>query len=351
MSDIAQKLEYIDLFTSKSDTDRSCYRIPSLIKTKNGNLIAAIDERNNSCGDLRVNNDINIVIRTSQDDGYTWSDIKPIIDYPLGESASDPSMILDESTDEIFLFFNYMNLIDTPNRYYLQLVTSNDNGISWSTPVDITNQISKSEWRDDFKFITSGRGIQSEDGTLLHTLVNIQKGLHVFGSRDHGQHWFLIDKPIVPGDESKIIELDNGDWMMNSRVNKSGLRYIHKSKDHVMTWDSSADSTLVDPSCNASLIRYTSIKNGFAKSRILFSNLSSDSARENLSLKISYDEGETWKYSKSIYAGSSAYSSLCILDNGDIGIFFEKDDYKKNVFVRVTLDWLTDGNDSLKKSE
>ena len=342
-------IQFINLFSTDSNQDVSCYRIPSLIMAQNGDLIAAIDERKINCGDLRTNKDINIVIRRSEDNGVTWSEIKTIVDLPLGKSASDPSMILDETTEKIFLFFNYMDLNTNPEVYYLRYISSNDHGRTWSKPIDITNQISKPEWNQDFKFITSGRGIQTQSGILLHTLVNLNNGLHVFGSKDHGETWFLIDSPIIPGDESKIVELVDETWMINSRVNKSGLRFVHTSKDKGTTWNSKADSTLIDASCNASFIRYTSTKNGFLKNRLIFSNANSKNMRENLTIKISYDEGKTWKYSKSVYAGEAAYSSLSILKNGDIGVFFEKDNYKKNVFAKITLDWLTDGADKLSK--
>ena len=91
-------IQFINLFSTDSNQDVSCYRIPSLIMAQNGDLIAAIDERKINCGDLRTNKDINIVIRRSEDNGVTWSEIKTIVDLPLGESASDPSMILDETT-------------------------------------------------------------------------------------------------------------------------------------------------------------------------------------------------------------------------------------------------------------
>ena len=137
--------------------------------------------------------------------------------------------------------------------------------------------------------------------------------------------------------------------MINSRVNKSGVRFVHTSKDKGTTWNSKADSILIDASCNASFIRYTSTKKGFIKNRLIFSNANSKNMRENLTIKISYDEGKTWKYSKSVYAGEAAYSSLSILKNGDIGVFFEKDNYEENVFAKITLDWLTEGADKLSK--
>lgn len=339
---------FINLYSADMNKGVACYRIPSIITALNGDIITTIDERVPSCGDLKWSNDINIVMRRSTNNGKTWSDIETIIDYPLGESASDPSMILDKMTGEIFLFFNYMNLDTEKDVYYLKMVSSKDHGATWSTPMDITSQISKPEWKSDFKFITSGRGIQTNAGVLIHTLVNLEHGLFLFKSDDHGKHWNLIDTTIKPADESKIIELADGTLMINSRVNGIGMRYIHTSTDNGNTWTSKPDTQLIDPGCNASIIRYSSINEGADKNRLIFSNLNSKDARENLTVKISYDEGKTWSKGKTIYSGSSAYSSMTILKNGDIGLFFEKDDYTKNVFVSFSLAWLTDGNNRIK---
>ena len=341
-------LQFINLFSTDMKEGVSCYRIPSIITALDGAIITTIDERVPSCGDLKWSNDINIVMRRSEDNGETWSEIQTIVDYPIGESASDPSMILDKTTGEIFLFFNYMNLEREINVYYLKMITSRDNGMSWSLPIDITSQISKPEWENDFKFITSGRGIQTSSGALIHTMVNLENGLHLFKSNDHGKNWKLIDTPIKPGDESKVMELSDNSLMINSRVSKTGLRYIHLSNDNGKTWTSKPDPQLIDPACNASLIRYSLKSEGSAKNRLLFSNVNSENKRENLTVKISYDEGKTWSKGKTIYAGQSAYSSMTVLENGDIGLFFEKDDYKKNVFVSFSLDWLTNGKDSIK---
>ena len=336
ISCFSQQLIFENLFDSSLNSEIACYRIPAILTSTNGTLIAAIDERNNSCGDLKWNRNINIVIRKSYDDGKTWSEIEKIIDYPDGESASDPSMILDQQTGHIFLFYNYMNLDLARDIYRLMVIKSSDNGKNWSVPKDITSQITKKDWDKDFMFITSGRGTQTKDGTLLHCLVNLNKGTHVFGSNDNGESWFLFDYPLKPGDESKIVELSNGDWLVNSRVNSNEFRYSHISKNKGKSWFSFENKDLSDPACNASLINY----NTNSKSLLLFSNAFSSKERNNLSISKSYDQGISWENTKTIYKGKSAYSSMTLLKNGDIGLFFEKDDYTKNVFVRVPKKWI-----------
>ncbi|MBO3098765.1 sialidase family protein [Gelidibacter pelagius] len=340
-----------DLFNTSMTEGVECYRIPAIITAPNGDVIAAIDERVPGCGDLKWSRDINIIIRRSSDNGKTWSNIESVVDFPDGQSASDPSLIVDHVTNEIFMFYNFMNLDTEKDVYYLHYVKSADNGKTWSEPVDITSQIAKPEWHEDFKFITSGRGIQTRSGKLLHTMVNLNSGLHLFGSDDHGKTWYFIDTPIQPADESKVIELADGTLMINARVNGKGMRYVHTSTDEGKTWTTEEAPELIDPGCNASIIRYTAIEDGYKKNRLLFSNAKSEKGRVNMTVRISYDEGKTWSEGKTIYEGPSAYSDMTILENGDIGLFFEQDEYTKNPFVSFSLDWLTDGKDSYKKAK
>jgi sialidase-1 len=347
--DYNKSLNFKNLFGSGMKEGVSCYRIPALVTATNGDLIVAIDERVPSCGDLKWSKDINIAIRRSEDNGTTWSDIEIIVDFPFGQSASDPSMIVDKVTNEIFMFYNFMNLEKEKDIYYLHVIKSTDHGKTWSAPTDITSQITKPEWHKDFKFITSGRGIQTRSGKLLHCIVNLESDLHLFGSDDHGKSWFLLNTPIKDGNESKVVELTNGSWMVNSRINEGGIRYSHISTDKGKTWKTKEEPTLVDPGCNASIIRFTSIEDGYKKNRLLFSNANNKDQRKNMTIKLSYDEGKTWTNGKTIYEGGSAYSSLTVLKNEEIGLFFEKDDHKENVFVSMSLDWLTDGKDKLEK--
>lgn len=341
-------VEYHDLFNTSMNKNVACYRIPAIVTAPNGDLVAAIDERVPNGNDLNRNNDINIVVRRSFDNGKTWTEIERVIDFPLGKSGSDPSMIVDNETKEIFMFYNFMDLENEKNVFYLHYVKSSDNGKTWSNPVDITSQIAKPEWKNDFKFITSGTGIYTSTGKMLHCLVNLKLGVYVFGSNDHGKSWYFIDTPVNPADESKIVELADGSWMINSRVNGKGMRYVHVSTDEGKIWESRPEPNLIDPGCNGSIIRYTSIKDGYKKNRLLFANAKMEKGRKNMTVRISYDEGKTWSEGKTIYPGSSAYSSLTILKNGDIGLFFEKEEYKENPFLSFSLKWLTNGNDKYK---
>ncbi|MCK9508024.1 MAG: glycoside hydrolase, partial [Pigmentiphaga sp.] len=179
------------LFETSTDSEVSCYRIPALITANNGNLIVAADERVPSCQDLRTNDNINIVIRVSSDNGKSWSKPSTVIDFPSGQSASDPSFILNKYTGKIFLFYNYMDLIHEKSVYYFHYVESTDNGLTWTQPKDITQFVSTDKRKYDFQFVTSGRGTQTNDGWLLHTLVSLKYGIFVFGSKDHGETWFF----------------------------------------------------------------------------------------------------------------------------------------------------------------
>ena len=137
--------------------------------------------------------------------------------------------------------------------------------------------------------------------------------------------------------------------MVNSRVNKAGKRHVHISDDEGKTWTSAPDNNLIDPSCNGSIIRYTSKADGYDKDRLIFSNAKHTTDRVNLAIRISYDEGKTWSEGKIINPGSSAYSDLTILENGDIAVFYEAEGHRSNEVVVFTLDWLTDGRDKYTK--
>lgn len=342
-------LEQKDIWISGEENTHT-FRIPAIITAMNGDLIAATDARRKNSADLKWVNDIDIVIKRSTDNGKTWTATETVIDYggeSVAKPASDASFILDRTTGEIFCFYNFMDQKKAKGVFRLHLQSSKDHGKTWSKPRDLTDEISTPDSINDFKFITSGRGIQTRDGELLHTLVNLKHGVYLFGSKDHGKTWYFKKTPVKPADESKVAELNDGTLMINSRVGK-GSRYVHSSSDKGVTWSTIKDTNLVDPRCNAAFIRYTSVKDGYKKNRLLFCNASSFSGRRNLAIRISYDEGKTWTDGKVIDAGPSAYSSLTICKDGSIAVLYEPG-YKAIRFARFTLEDLTDGKDKLSQ--
>ncbi|MFT6814730.1 MAG: sialidase-1 [Sphingobacteriales bacterium] len=340
-------LEHKVLFESGTN-DVHTYRIPSLITTSNGTLIAAVDARVDNAGDLGLVGNIDIEIKRSKSGGEKWTSSKKVIDYPYLEGASDCSMIVDKITEEVFLFFNYSDSTDTFQDPYF--VKSLNNGKSWSEPKELTADLYSNSWGRTF--ITSGKGIQLGNGELRNTLSIVEGdevGATIFGSNDHGETWFSSKKMISnKANESQLIELVDGSIMMNSRTIDNNYRLTGNTKDSGITWENvKFDSSLIEPKCNASIIRLSSEKNGMDKNRILFSNPSSTKKRENLTIKLSYDEGLTWPIQKVIYPGSAAYSSLTILEDKTIGILYESDYYGVVRFARLSLEWLTDGTDSI----
>jgi hypothetical protein len=169
----------------------------------------------------------------------------------------------------------------------------------------------------------------------------------VIFSDDNAKTWTVsTSRAADNGNEAKVVELTNGDLLMSIR--SQGKRKFSISADQGCTWnDSNAQSQITDPSCNGDMIRYPSIFEEFGKDRILHSIPLADS-RSNVSVLLSYDEGATWMVRKSVYPGLSAYSSLCCLDDGTIGIYYEVGEYEtyQMYFVRFSLNWLTDGNDT-----
>jgi hypothetical protein len=138
-------------------------------------------------------------------------------------------------------------------------------------------------------------------------------------------------------------------------ANMRGLikqRTVSISNDQGRSWEPMYDyENLIGPQCQASLIRYSSLSNGDDKNRLLFSNPAS-TKRENMTVRMSYDEGKSWPVSKIIYTGLAAYSSLAVLPDGSIGMLYEhgsQHDTDQLTFVRFTVEWLTDGKDKVFK--
>jgi sialidase-1 len=341
----SESLELVDsqtLFLSGTGGTHT-YRIPAILTAKNGDLIAACDARRKSAADLKPQRTIDIVFRRSSDNGKTWTPIELLEQIEDG-GCSDPSLLLNSNTGDIFCFYNYM-VRDIKNgefRFFVQ--KSTDHGKTWGKPVDFTDQVAGPELKNSFKFVTSGRGIQTRDGILLHNFVRVGQGVTLFGSRDQGETWKPFGE-VSPGDESKLVQLPDDSWMVNSRL-EPGKRFVHRSTDGGQTWKSAPDLTLPDPKCNACIIQYTSKRDGFDKNRLVFCNAASVDGRKNLAARISYDGGQSWSAGKVIDGGPASYSEITVLQDGSLGVLYEPG-HSEIRFVRFTLEALTGGADKL----
>lgn len=332
------------------DSGINTYRIPALCMAPDGKtLVAACDAREDHIYDLNrkggPKNDyqrINIAIRTSKDGGRNWAPSKYSHEWKWSDeekwAGSDPSFIVDAKAKKIFLFYNVAEYVKAAGIYRQYVQVSSDNGKTWGEPKDITDAIRPAGWpQKGFVFITSGSGMQTKDGTLLHTIVWVGKKVALFGSEDGGETWKAYGKPTDgPGDECKVAELSSGALMINSRK-AAGAREIFESRDKGETWTHWTDMNLKDGACNAQLMTYPVGRNfagrkvgskTYPKEMLVFSNCNAG-GRSNLTLRTSWDDGQSWNEGLVIEPGRASYSDLCLIagrskdDPPDVGVIFE----------------------------
>ena len=351
------------LLFQPGDYNSTNYRIPGVITAKDGSIVAVTDKRKYNQGDLPE--DIDIVCRRSTDGGHTWSEPYTIA-QGTGYNHGFGDCVLAWTNDDNGLIAGFVGGVglwnstpSNPIRSYI--ARSYDNGQTWTEPEDITDFIFGSNcvvpehrtWRASF--FGSGNGLITSTGRIMfvaairETTAQSLSNYAVY-SDDNGITWHVSGRASVSGDEAKVTELVDGRILMSIRHN--GKRWYNISNDGGETWQSSTSTwnDITAPACNGDMIRYTSVNQGFNKNRLLHS-VPFGSSRTDVSVYISYDEGETWPVRKCIVPYSSAYSSLCVLPDGTIGLYVEEE-YPGNsgystVFYNFSLEWLTDGADSI----
>ncbi len=352
-------LEYprsVDLFHRGGD-NVFLHRIPALAVTNKGTLIAVCDARISRGDDLP--NNIDLVMRRSFDNGKTWTPNKVIVDFPGEMGSGDSSLLVDRQTGTIWLFYalgpeGIGSAASQPGfdgpTLQLHLRRSDDDGASWSAPINVNRQVKDPTWRAVWP--SPGSGFQARSGRLYFPLNRLSDTFysHLVYSDDHGKSWRITPPAGRNTNESMAVELNDGTLMINMRGSQGKRqRVIATSTDHGKTWSiQTYDSSLPGPVCQASLIRYSSVTDGHDRNRLLFSNPASAKRRENLTVRLSYDEGKTWSVSKVLDSGLTSYSSLAVLPDGSVGIFYEhgeEHDTDQLSFVRFTIEWLTDGKD------
>lgn len=344
------------------DYDSQYWRIPALVTAADNSLVAVVDKRGSSLGDLP--NTISIMSRRSTDNGKNWSEPVVVAQGGNGKTYGDPAVVLDKKTGNLIcMFVGDQGLWNaTPyNRQGIYVSKSTDNGVSWSEPVAITDQVyaNHSGWYAGFA--GSGHGLCLKDGRLMFVLAiratsatGVPLHNYAIYSDDGGDNWTLsTNAATTAGDEAKVVELEDGDILMSIRNPSKGNRIFCKSTDRGQTWGKAYFETeLKDPACNGDIIRYSysTDEGSEGKSRLLHSLPESTTTRENVTIYLSEDDGETWPIKKRLVDGYSAYSSLTVLSDGTIGALVEEGKWDSNlpgedgfqlVFYRFTMDWLT----------
>lgn len=350
----------------RGDDGSEFYRIPAIaFAPDNKTLITATDKRWSSIYDLPRK--IDVIIKTSEDNGKTWTPALTITggkEDPIG--YGDPVLIVDRQENLVFCLFTGDKGTFDSGRLGQQrdfYCVSKDNGHTWSSPIEITDMLYGINCRDPVRaeyyscFLTSGSGLQTRSGRLM--LVGVVRetksgplSTHTVYSDDHGKTWSMSNyHSVLSGDESKVVELNNGSILMDIRT--SPKRRFTISNDEGMTWgEVYVRNDMQDPACNGEIIRYTSTLDGYNKDRLIHTNLR-NATRRNLVIKISYDEGNTWPVEKVIYPSYAIYSAVTTSPiDGKIYVYWEKSiDHTVEagcdmVLTTLTLDWVTDGKDT-----
>ena len=349
-------------------------RIPAVCVTLKGTVLAFAEGRQG--GDHSEND---IIMKRSTDGGKTWGKVEVIAEN--GKNClNNPLPIVLGGAGRVLLIYQifpedrhgraigkHVKLaspgLDGPGVQKCYLVHSDDDGLTWSTPRDITAMVKRPK-RIESLASGPGVGLQLRHGKHKgRILAPFNESWHEEGKRhfavytaysdDSGKTWKMGtsatngDKGY--GNEVQVVELADGSVLLNSRsAGGAGFRKTALSTDGGQTFSPLIDAKgLIEPQCQGSILRYTDPLDGL-RSRLIFANPASRSGRRNGTIRLSYDEGKTWPVAKTLYAGAYAYSCLTVLTDGTIGCLFERDGYKRITFARFSLSWLTDGKDKLK---
>ncbi len=374
-------LRFVSVFVNRSE-GYACYRIPSIVRAMNGDLVAFAEARVESCSDSTGT--IHIVCKRSTDGGAHWS---PLIRVAAVEGfvSMNASPVVDEvwGTGKIIIVFRAADHSEWDIARGIGLsralcVSSDDHGVSWSAPRDITAQVHKPyqpsyaivcpaaalpenqqhDWR--IQIPTQGHAIQlwrmpHTRGRLFFS-GSITRGdrsifeseNYVFWSDDLGETWrigWII--PHVGLNEAIAAELENGDVLINTRSytdqksdGRRAVTRIHFDAAGVPHFDQTThDEVLIDPAVQGTLIRYSwgDETQYEGRSRLLFANPAHAQARVNLTVRLSYDEGVSWACSKVIDRGAAAYSDLVITQDHRIGLLYERGNTGGITYVHFTL--------------
>jgi sialidase-1 len=368
-ADAAEPLVERQTLFAAGDDGVALFRIPGIAVTHTGTVLAYCEARRDSRADW---GEIEIHMRRSTDGGKTWSPAFQVAHAgpriegnphkttggEKEQTVNNPVAIVDHETGSIeFLYcVNYARCF---------AMRSIDDGVTWTEPVEITDVFAPFKSAYDWKVIATGpgHGIQLRTGRLVVPIWLAYGGAGdhkpsaagTIFSDDHGKSW-QAGQVAVPNEgefgnpnETMVTELSDGRVMLISRsVSAANRKLITIGPDGAENWSTPIfHPQLWEPICMASVIAHPA-----SPGTLIFSNphtLALDrlgqeipagrGKRENLSVKLSFDDGQTWPVNKTLHRGPSAYSDLAVLPVGDVLCFYEADDQLK--LARFSLQWLT----------
>lgn len=324
------------------------YRIPGLTTSNDGTLLAIYDVRYDSSFDLQAN--IDIGLSRSTDGGRTWEKMRIVMDMgqwgglPEAQNGiGDPAILVDRNTGEIFIVALWTVGIGNDRAWInvgqgmtpyetgqLMMVSSKDDGRSWSEPRNITSMVKQPDW-----YITlqgPGNGITMEDGTLVFAFQHVDAQRvpwsGIIYSKDHGKSWKTHENcPVRETTEAQVVELEPGTLMLNMRNNLRTGRMVYTTDDMGKTWkEHESSGKLVEPVCMASMIKVKAEDNVLGQDILLFSNPATTKSRFDISIKASLDGGKTWLENDSILLDEEngwGYSCMSMIDKETVGILYE----------------------------
>lgn len=330
------------------DDGSASFRIPGLVTTNYGTLLGVYDVRYNSSVDLQERVDVGL--SRSTDKGQTWEKMR--IPMSFGEEGGlpssqngvgDPSILVDEKSNTVWVVAAWCHGMGNQRSWWsshqgmdkyitaqLMLVKSEDDGKTWSKPINITSQVKKPEWF--FLLQGPGRGITMSDGTLVFPIQFIDEtrvpNAGIMYSKDNGKSWNIHNLARTNTTESQVVEIEPGVLMLNMRDNRGGSRAVSITNDLGRTWTehSSSRKALREPVCMASIINAKAEDNVLGKDLLIFSNPDTTSGRNHITIKVSLDKGATWLPEHQVMLDENegwGYTCLTLVDKETVGILYE----------------------------
>jgi sialidase-1 len=343
------------------------FRIPAIVRTTNGTLLAFAEGRKNGGDDTGA---IDLVLKRSFDNGRTWGPLQRVGDGGAN-TFGNPTPVVDGHMGRIVLLTTHNDGMVTEaqilagtvkdRRVFVQ--ESADNGATWSAAREITSIVKRPAWR----YYATGpvHGIQlsrgAHAGRLIapcnHSTTNSSGspvwGAHLLYSDDGGATWRIgaTDSPNngpVHPNECAVVELSDGRVYAVARSEEGGAaghRAVACSRDAGLSFEVpfAIDASLVSPVVQGSVLRYSAIDQGGTANRILFSAPGDPARRARMTIRSSFDETRSWSAGKVIYDGPSAYSDMVKLPDGLVGLLFEsgiKHPYERIMFVALSTAFL-----------